>query len=85
MIERGNLLFAVTQVTSALKKFRDSGSEQIRTLLERHREQILADCQAEIQKHEFQADYDRSSQRRRYCWRFDRFHVNIWWNALHIW
>ena len=33
--------------------------EQIRTLLERQREQILADCQAEIQKHEFQADYDR--------------------------
>ena len=36
-------------------------SEQIRTLLERHREQILADCQAEIRKHEFQADYDRRS------------------------
>ena len=29
--------------------------------LGRHREQILADCQAEIQKHEFQADYDRRS------------------------
>ena len=29
--------------------------------LERQREQILADCQAEIRKHEFQADYDRSS------------------------
>ena len=25
------------------------------------KEQILADCQAEIRKHEFQADYDRSS------------------------
>ena len=31
----------------------------IRTLLDRQREQILADCQAEIKKHEFQADYDR--------------------------
>ena len=31
---------------------------QIRTLLDRQREQILADCQAEIRKHEFQADYD---------------------------
>ena len=31
-------------------------SEQIRILLERQREQILADCQAEIRKHEFQAD-----------------------------
>ena len=30
-------------------------------LLERQREHILADCQAEIQKHEFQADYDRRS------------------------
>ena len=38
-----------------------SESEQIRILLERQREQILADCQAEIQKHEFQADYDRRS------------------------
>ena len=38
---------------------RSSENEQIRILLERQREQILADCQAEIQKHEFQADYDR--------------------------
>ena len=39
----------------------NSESEQIRTLLERQREQIFADCQAEIRKHEFQADYDRRS------------------------
>ena len=38
-----------------------SESEQIRILLERQREQILADCQAEIRKHEFQADFDRRS------------------------
>ena len=38
-----------------------SENEKIRILLERQREQILADCEAEIQKHEFQADYDRSS------------------------
>ena len=37
-----------------------SESEQIRILLERQREQIRADCQAEIRKHELQADYDRS-------------------------
>ena len=37
---------------------------QIRTLLDRQREQILADCQAEIRKHEFQADYDRRSVRK---------------------
>ena len=34
---------------------------QIRTLLDRQREQILADCQAEIKRHELQADYDRRS------------------------
>ena len=34
---------------------------QIRTLLDRQREQILADCQAEIRRHEFQANYDRRS------------------------
>ena len=34
---------------------------QIRTLLDRQREQILAECQAEIEKHEFQANYDRRS------------------------
>ena len=34
---------------------------QIRTLLDRQREQILADCQAEIRRHEFQANCDRRS------------------------
>ena len=38
---------------------RDSENEQIRILLERQKEQILADRRAEIQKHDFQADYDR--------------------------
>ena len=32
---------------------------QIRTLMDRQKEQILADCQAETKKHEFEADYDR--------------------------
>ena len=32
---------------------------QIRTLLDRQKEQILAECQAEIKKHWFQANYDR--------------------------
>ena len=40
---------------------RNSENEQIMTLQERQREQILADRQAEIRKHEFQADYDRRS------------------------
>ena len=39
----------------------NSENEQIRTLLDQQREQILADCQAEIPKHEFQSDYDRRS------------------------
>ena len=39
----------------------NSEKEQIRTLLDRQREQILVDCQAEIKKHEFQADDDRRS------------------------
>ena len=44
------------------KPSRDSENQQIRILLEREkREQILADCRAEIQKHEFQADYERRS------------------------
>ena len=34
---------------------------QIRTLLDRQKERILAECQAEIKKHEFQADYDQRS------------------------
>ena len=35
------------------------GNAQIRTLLDRQKEQILAECEAEIKKHEFQANYDR--------------------------
>ena len=34
---------------------------QIRGLLERQKEQILAECQTEMKKHEFQTDYDRRS------------------------
>ena len=40
------------------------GNAQIRTLLDRQKEQILAECQAEIRRHEFQADYDRGSVRK---------------------
>ena len=40
---------------------RDSENKQIRILLERQKEQVLADCRAETQKHEFHADYDRRS------------------------
>ena len=37
---------------------------QIRTLLDKQKEQILAECQAEINRHEFQAAYDRRSLRK---------------------
>ena len=37
---------------------------QIRTLLNRQKERILAECRAEIKTHEFQADYDRRSVRK---------------------
>ena len=43
------------------KPSRDMENETIRILLERQKEQILADFRAEIQKHEFQADSDRRS------------------------
>ena len=36
-------------------------SERIRILLERQKEQILAEVRSEIQQHEFQADSDRRS------------------------
>ena len=41
------------------EKPRHDSDEQTRILLERQKGQILASCRAEIQKHEFQADYDR--------------------------
>ena len=51
-----------SQVSSVQEVQRHSSeNEQIRILLERQREQLFADCQAENQKHEFQADYDRRS------------------------
>ena len=37
------------------------GNAQVRTLLDKHKEQILVDCQAEIKKHELEANYDRRS------------------------
>ena len=41
------------------KPSRDSENEQIRILLERQKEQILADFRTEIHKLEFEADSDR--------------------------
>ena len=51
-----------SQIPNVRETLRHSSeSEQIRIQLEREREEILADCHAEIRKHEFQADYDRRS------------------------
>ena len=43
------------------KSSREMEKERIRILLERRKEQILAEVRAEIQKHEFQADSERRS------------------------
>ena len=43
------------------KSSREMENERIRILLERQKEQILADVRTEIQKHEFQADSERRS------------------------
>ena len=54
MIERGNpLLKEVTKKTLNTHRLGLSWTDK--------REQTLADCQAEIRKHEFQTDYDRRS------------------------
>ena len=41
-----------------------SQDAQIRTLLDKQKERILAECQAEINRHESQAAYDRRSLRK---------------------
>ena len=41
-----------------------SQDAQIRTLLDRQKERILAECQAEMNSREIQADYDRRSVRK---------------------
>ena len=43
---------------------RPAESSSIRILLDRQKERILAECQAEINRHEFQAEYDRRSLRK---------------------
>ena len=62
-VRTGRLVNGFGSLSSSVREnpCRDSEKEQIRFLLERQKEQILADCGAKIQKHEFQADYDRRS------------------------
>ena len=55
---------AVDEFITLLKKVccqRQRKSVSRRILLERQKEQILDDCRADIQKHDFGADYDRRS------------------------
>ena len=63
MIERGKIVACRDTSHDQGREIQSENSEkeQIRTLLERQREQILADSQAEIRKHEVQAGYDRRS------------------------
>ena len=58
---RRDLYTKQIQISQKRKSSRDLETEQIRILHERQKEQILADCGAEIHKHEFQADSDRRS------------------------
>ena len=51
----------VTSVSQKRKSNHDLESEKIQVLLERQKEQILAEVRSEIQKHESQADSDRRS------------------------
>ena len=68
-IERGNPLLKqwAKSHDRTEQPFVETGQElnpehaQIRTLLDRQREQILADCQAETRRQKFLADYDRRS------------------------
>ena len=53
----GRLVRPIGQVLSV-------ANAQTRTLLDRQKEPLLAECQAEIKKHKFQADYDRRSVRK---------------------
>ena len=50
---------------------------QIRTLSDRQREQILDDCQAEVRRLEFQADYDRRSLKKNSVTRSNRNKKNF--------
>ena len=63
MIERRNPLSTVTKVTSQVTKFRDRTLKTNRSGLfwTGKESKILVDCQAEIRKHDFQANYDRRS------------------------
>ena len=62
-VRTGRLVNELSSLSSSVRENsrRDSENEQMTILLERQQEQILADCGAEIQKHEFQADYGRRS------------------------
>ena len=58
----GRPVYELSLLSSCREKTsREMENETIRILLERQKEQILADFTAEIQKQEFQADSDRRS------------------------
>ena len=62
--ERGDLLGEANgRPVGPIGQELNVANAQIRTLLDRQKEHILDECQAEIKKHEFQADYDRRSVR----------------------
>ena len=64
-VRTGRPVHELCSLGSSIKEnpSRDSENEQIRVLLERQKEQILVDCRAEIQKHDFEADYEEDVSR----------------------
>ena len=54
-------LCPIDQGQPVVERGQELNTEHSQTLLDRQREQILADCQTEIGKHEFQAGYDGRS------------------------
>ena len=55
--ERGDLLESERDDLLNHGEEQNVANAQIRILLDRQKERILAECRAEIKKHEFQADY----------------------------
>ena len=64
VIEQGDLLWdSLIHKSQTSEKIRAAAQKMSKSgfFWNAKRDQILADCQAEIRKHEFQADYDRRS------------------------
>ena len=55
----GQMMSVSVSLSSSVSDEKSNQQAQTRTLLDQQKEQILAECQARINRHEFQAAYDR--------------------------